>query len=248
MASQLLPQLEIAVQDPTGAALARELGADRIELCSALSTGGLTPSAGLIESVVEASEGKKDFIHVLVRPREGGFVYDASELATAVREVASMRSTGVSGVVVGALNADGSVDVPGLSRLVAAAEGLTVTFHRAIDAAGDPLKALETLMALGVDRVLTSGGAARSIDGLDTIRELSALGEDRIQIMAGGGVGVADIPQLLNAGAAAVHLSARMPAPSAGAEGPGGGSPGYSVTDPAIVRAAVSAVRTFSQP
>lgn len=238
-------QLEIAVQDPDGAALALDLGADRIELCAALSTGGLTPSAGLVESVVEATGGKDGFIHVLVRPREGGFVYSDSELATALREVASMRNTGVAGVVIGALKADGGIDVSAVSRLVAAADGLAVTFHRAIDAAANPVQALEILRSLGVDRILTSGGAARSIDGLATISELARRAGDSLQIMAGGGVRVGDIDALLGAGAGAVHLSARKPATRVGMQGPGGGSPGYDVTDAATVAAAVASVRNF---
>lgn len=237
--------LEIAVQDPVGAKLARDLGADRVELCAALVTGGLTPSAGLVESVLDATAGSQAFVHVLVRPREGGFIYDAGELATAVRDVKFLARSGVGGVVVGALTPDGSIDLSALDQLVAAAGDMAVTFHRAIDAAGDPFRIIEQLRGRGVDRVLTSGGAARSIDGINTISAMAQASEG-IEIMAGGGVGVGDIEALLSAGAHAVHLSARTPAAQSGEEGPGGGTPGYDVTDPLTVADAVAAVAAFN--
>ena len=234
--------LEIAVQDPVGARLALAAGADRVELCSALSTGGLTPSIGLVHSVVEAVAEAPGFVQVLVRPREGGFVYDVEEIETTARDVAALRGTGVGGVVVGALTSEGSLDLAAMECLIEAAGDLTVTFHRAIDVCPDPLALLELLLGLGVDRILTSGGAVRSIDGLDVISALAQRAGDQMQISAGGGVRVADIPALLGAGAASVHLSARTLAPRCGPTGPGGGAESHHMTDANIVAETVAAV------
>ena len=123
------PTLEIAVQDSVGARLAMALGADRLELCTGLSTGGLTPSAGLVRQVVDvAGPGR---VHVLVRPREGGFVYNAAEADLMVQDVKMLAETaGVAGVVVGALLPGGALDHPVLERMVEAAGNLEVTFHQ----------------------------------------------------------------------------------------------------------------------
>lgn len=152
--------LEIAVQDVSGAVAAVRAGAQRLELCTALAaTGGVTPGVGLLEAVVEAVP--RTGVHVLVRPRPGGFVYAPDEVAVQVREVRAAVRAGASGVVVGALTADGRVDEGVLERLVAAADGVEVTFHRAFDvlAPSSPAlsAALEVLARHGVTRVLTSG-------------------------------------------------------------------------------------------
>ena len=238
--------LEIAVQDPAGARLARAAGADRVELCCALSTGGLTPSIGLVESVVEAVDAAPGFVQVLVRPREGGFVYDAGEIRTTVRDVEALRGTGVGGVVVGALDRDGQLDAAAMADLVEAAGDMAVTFHRAIDVCPEPLRLLDQLLELGVDRILTSGGAVRSLDGMGVIAALAERAGNRLQISAGGGVGITDIPALLGAGADSVHLSARMQAPDCGPTGPGGGAGRHDATDPSVVAQAVAAVARFN--
>ncbi len=234
--------VEIAVQDRSGVRVALEAGADRVELCSALGLGGLTPSAGLIEAAVaEAREaGRTGFVHVLIRPRGGGFVYDADELALTVADIGFARRAGASGVVVGALDESGFVARDAVSRFVDAAEELDVTFHRAVDAVPDPLGALDALVALGVRRILTSGGAPRSIDGIGMLRALASRSAGRIEVMAGGGVGVGDIGTIAETGVDAVHLSARASVTGA-PSGPGGGTAAYDVTDPAVVRDAVAA-------
>ncbi|GIT79448.1 copper homeostasis protein CutC [Leifsonia sp. LS1] len=239
------PAVEIAVQDVPGVRIALAEGADRVELCSALGLGGLTPSAGVLRAAVEAAEeaSRAGFVHVLVRPRGGGFVYDEDELATTVADIRFAREVGASGVVVGALDEAGRVDRPAVERFVAAADGLEVTFHRALDIVADPMSALEALSGLGVTRVLSSGGAPRSIEGVEVLTALVERGEGRVQVMAGGGVRVEDIPALAAAGVAAVHLSARdtvQGAPS----GPGGGDAAYDITDPTTVRAAVAAAES----
>ncbi len=241
MAGVCRPVLEIAVQDPDGAAAAMAAGADRLELCTGLSTGGLTPSIGLVRAVVAAAGPGR--VHVLVRPREGGFVYSPAEVDVMVRDVLALAATpGVGGVVIGALLHGGTLDVAATVRMVAAAGKLEVTFHRAIDVCPNPLDVLDGLLDLGVTRVLTSGGAARSIDGLDMIAAMAARAGERLQIQAGGGVRAEDIPALVKAGAAAVHLSARRTEDTAGPSGPGGGSQGYDVTDPALVAVAAAVV------
>lgn len=234
--------VEIAVQDRAGVRVALEAGADRIELCSALGVGGLTPSAGLIEAAVAEAQsaGRDGFVHVLIRPRAGGFVYDADEVELALADIRFARRAGASGVVVGALDAVGAVDTDAVARFVAEASDLEVTFHRAIDIAPDPLGALDTLAALGVRRILTSGGASRSIDGVGMLAALAAESAGRVQVMAGGGVGVTDIAGIAATGVDAVHLSARTTV-TGSPSGPGGGAASYDVTDAAVVREALAA-------
>ncbi|MCP2266287.1 copper homeostasis protein [Promicromonospora thailandica] len=232
--------------------IAADVGARRVELCTALgATGGITPSAALVEAVVAAAAvvPASDAaplleVHVLVRPRPGGFVYSAAETDLMLRDVTLAVDAGADGVVVGALTPSGAVDVPRLRDLVDAAEGAEVTFHRAIDVVPDPVAALDVLAGAGVARVLTSGGAARAGEALE---RLAALVERSagvgIEIMAGGGVTAADIPALVAAGVDAVHLSARRTVSDAGGPG-GGGDTGYEVTDQTLAEAAASALRT----
>jgi copper homeostasis protein len=239
------PAIEIAVQDTDGLGVALRVGADRVELCSALGVGGLTPSMGTIEMAVEAAEaaGRRHYINVLVRPRPGGFVYSASEIATTVRDIRAAATAGAAGVVIGALHADTSVDTVAVREFMCAAEGLAVTFHRAIDIGPDPLTVLDQLMELGVTRVLTSGGAKNSPDGAAVLRKLVHHADGRLEIMAGGGVSLSSIPALLATGIDAVHLSAKRPAFSPAPSGPGGGAADFDVTDEDLARAAVEAVR-----
>ncbi|NQX26456.1 copper homeostasis protein CutC [Microbacteriaceae bacterium VKM Ac-2854] len=233
----MMPVLELAVQDAAGARIAREVGAARVELCAALgTTGGLTPSIGLVESV--AAVGVP--VHALVRPRAGGFAYDAEEIAVTVRDIRSVLAAGATGVVVGAVR-DGEVDLATVQRFVAAAEGAPVTFHRALDVVADPLRALPGLSAAGVVRVLTSGGAATCIEGVRMLARLAAAGSG-LEIMAGGGVTVPDIPTLAATGVDAVHLSARRTVASPPA-GPGGGPSSFDATDPVLAHAAARALR-----
>lgn len=238
--------VEIAVQDPAGVRTALAAGADRIELCSALGVGGLTPSAGLIATAVAAARAarREGFVHVLVRPRAGGFVYEDDEIGLTVADVIAAREAGASGVVVGALDASGAVDRTAIEALVAVAGPLDVTFHRAVDAVQDPLATVDALIDLGVTRILTSGAAPRSIEGAGQLGALVERAAGRIQVMAGGGVSVADIAPLAAAGVDAVHLSARATV-SGPPSGPGGGAATYDVTDADIAVAAVAAARAL---
>jgi len=235
--------VEIAVQDVTGVLVARAAGADRVELCIALATGGMTPPIGLVEAAV----GTGMPVHPLVRTRPGGFVYDPSELDVLVRDVRAAVRAGAAGVVVGALRPDREVDEYAVAALVDAAGGAGVTFHRALDVVPDRRRALDRLADLGVTRVLTSGGADRAVAGRGELADLvqhARVSGGRVQVMAGGGVRVPDIGELVRAGVDAVHLSARRAAQDLGASGPGGGLTGYDVTDEATVRAAVAAGRS----
>ncbi len=232
--------LEIAVQDVAGARAAVEAGADRLELCQALGVGGLTPSIALIEGAVAAVGG--GLVNVLVRPRGGGFVYDDDEVALVTADIAAAVRAGAGGVVVGALTAFGDADVDALRRWRDAAGEASLVFHRAIDAAPDPLAVLAQLREARVDRVLTSGGATRSIDGLPALARFVRERGD-VEIMAGGGVGTGDIAAIVGVGVQAVHLSARGQAGLDSPSGPGGGTSGHDVTDVDLVRAAVAAVR-----
>lgn len=232
-------QLEIAVQDAAGAQTAQDAGADRVELCSALAVGGLTPSIGMVEAAVSTGIP----VHVLVRPRAGGFRFSATEVSLMVRDIEAAADAGATGVVVGALTADGALDRHAVRALQEAAEGLVVTVHRCVDVLADPAGVVSRLADLGVARVLTSGGAPTAPRGAETLARMVAAAEGRLEIMAGGGVTPPDVPLLAGTGVSAVHLSARRRADDAGPAGPGGGEAGYDVTDPDVVAAAVAAVR-----
>ncbi|MEV4688646.1 copper homeostasis protein CutC [Microbacterium sp. LWH3-1.2] len=230
--------VEIAVQDPAGARAAIGAGAARLELCQALDVGGLTPSLATLETVLSAVDPST--VNVLVRPRGGGFVYGPEEVAIVSADIRACVDRGAGGVVVGALTSTGGLDVDALRRWREAAGPATLVFHRAVDAAAEPSAVFDALVAEHVDRVLTSGGAPRSIDGLATLAAFASR-SGGVEVMAGGGVQPADIPALFAAGVDAVHLSARSRAGHGAPSGPGGGSAGHDVTDPALVAEAVAA-------
>ncbi|OIH99793.1 MULTISPECIES: copper homeostasis protein CutC [unclassified Curtobacterium] len=233
--------LEIAVTSPAGAVVARDGGADRVELCVGLELGGLTPSQALVEATHETGIPA----HALVRCRPGGFVHTPDEIALMEREVRAVLRSGAAGVVVGALRADRTLDRDALRRFVDAARSVSataeVTLHRAVDHAIDPVTAAATVADLGFTRVLTSGGAPTAAAGAVTIaRMVEAAGP--VQVMAGAGVTPHDVPALVRAGVAAVHLSAKRPAADSAHDGvPMGGADDGSahfVTDAEVVAAA----------
>lgn len=191
--------VEVCVGDVTGVLIADAAGAQRVELCDSLLVGGTTPSIG---TFLAALDGVQQIgIHTLIRPREGDFVFSAPEIATMVADIAAMRQLGRSartevGFVIGALNTAGEIDVAICRELIAAADGAPVSFHRAFDLTADLATSLDTLIELGIVRVLTGGGAGRASSGLKQLAALVTQGGDRIAIMAGGGVrphNVADI-------------------------------------------------------
>jgi copper homeostasis protein len=164
---------------------AREGGAHRIELCSGLSEGGITPSHGLILDAVERSGLP---VHVLVRPRGGSFVYSASEIDVMRRDILHIKELGAAGAVFGILWPDGRIDVEATRALVQLARPLKVTFHRAFDATPSLPQALEDVIATGADRLLTSGGQPDVVAGSASLAELVRLAGDRIEIAIGGGL------------------------------------------------------------
>lgn len=188
-------------------------GAGRVELCDNLVEGGTTPSAGTIARCVERSPIP---VFVIVRPRGGDFLYDDDEVAVMERDVVNASSLGAAGVVAGALRAEGTVDREVMRRLVDAARPLSVTFHRAFDMSRNLSEALDDLLALGVDRVLTSGGAARALDGVDTIAALVRHAAGQLIVMAGGGVRSDHVAQLVaRTGVSEVHARLMKPVESA---------------------------------
>ncbi|WP_091227424.1 copper homeostasis protein CutC [Microbacterium sp. 3J1] len=237
--------IEIAVQDPAGVRIAGAVGAARVELASALPLGGLTPSPATLELSIEAARAAGPEVHVLIRPRAGGFHYDADELAISERDVRRAIEAGADGVVVGALDTAGSLDIDAMRRLRDAAGGASVTLHRAIDVTADPVATLVAARDLGLRRVLTSGGASAAIDGLETLRTLVAEAAGAIEIMAGSGVDAASAPALAAVGVDALHFSAKRSVSEDGGVRMGSASDGvggYEVTDLATAQGVVAAL------
>lgn len=205
--------LEVCAGSVQSVIAARDGGATRVELCSALEIGGITPSAGLMR---EARKVNDIALHVLIRPRGGDFLYDEQEAECMVQDIITAKECGADGVVIGALTADGEIDTALCSRLTAAAQGMNITFHRAFDMCRDPYKALEKIIALGCNRILTSGQAATAEAGIETIKKLVTLANDRISIMPGCGVNANNAANILDAtGACEIHASARKSVGSA---------------------------------
>lgn len=177
--------IEVCVDSVESALAAAQGGAHRLELCDDLVEGGTTPSAGMIALVRERVPLP---LHVLVRPRGGDFLYTAAEISVMLRDIVVARDLGADGVVIGALTADGEVDEAITRRLADAARPLAVTFHRAFDFTRDLGASLAALARMGVERVLTSGGAASALDGTDVLAQLVRRAEGRVTILAGGGV------------------------------------------------------------
>ena len=204
--------IEICVDSLESALEASRGGADRLELCSALSTGGLTPSLGFLRAARAQVETS---IHVMIRPRSGDFLYSAGELALMEDDIALARQNGADGVVFGLLTEAGLVDEAGTRALVACAGSLQVTFHRAFDLIADQEAALQTLMGAGVHRVLTSGGARTAVEGQLRLAGLVQLAGDRLEVMLGGGVRPDNIQQLARlTGAREFHAGLRRSVPS----------------------------------
>ena len=176
--------IEVCVDTVESAIAAERGGADRVELCDNLLEGGTTPSAGAIALAREHLSLK---LHVIIRPRGGDFCFSEIEFAVMRHDVTLAKQLGADGVVIGILTADGEIDIERTRALIKLARPLSVTFHRAFDMARDPYRALEDLIGLGVDRILTSGQEPSVIEGLDLIAELVQRAGDRVIIMPGGG-------------------------------------------------------------
>lgn len=201
--------LECCCTDAAEAVEAMRGGAGRVELCEDLPCGGVTPGRGNIEETLRRVNIP---VNVLIRARGGDFVYDEAEILTMIGSVRMCRELGVNGVVIGALRKDGSVDVEAVRRLIAEAGGLHITFHRAFDECADPFTALEDIIALGCDRLLTAGHASNVNDGELTLKKLNEKAGGRIIILAGSGVRPGNIARLeASTGCKEFHSSSHGP-------------------------------------
>ena len=212
--------LEVCIDSYEAALLAHRYGAKRVELCSGLSVGGLTPSIALTKKCA-AIEGIE--VHAMLRHREGDFVYTPLEMKLLLEDLIKLSEAQVKGVVFGALPPGNEIDMEQNKALVQAAKllDLEVTFHRAFDFVENPKKGLETLIDLGFDRLLTSGKQATAIEGLDLIQELVNWSAERIQIMAGSGVNASNALDLATVRVAALHFTSHRLDPKTTALGMG---------------------------
>ena len=245
-----------ACVDSVASSLAAERGgARRLELCDALFDGGTTPSAGMIAACKAAVSIP---VFVMIRPRGGGFVYSDAERDVMRRDIVIARELGADGVVIGGLRPDGTVDLSLVRFLVEAAHALPVTFHRAFDFTPDLEASLELLADSGVQRVLSSGGAATAADGATVLADLVRQAGSRLVVMAGGGVREDNVRALVSvAGVREVHVRLTRPTRGAGASGRGGLSmrkplpadeAAWEETDEGRVRSFVRTVAAIAGP
>lgn len=214
-------ELEICCGDLNSVLEAQKGGANRIELCSGLAEGGLTPSIGLIKAAVESGIQQ---VNVLIRPRPGDFLYSDAEIQLMINDIKSAVKAGANGIVIGVLKPDGEIDVKTCQRLIDTAM-LTardcnlkkphVTFHRAFDVSRAPYRSLDAIISLGCDTLLTSGMAPSALQGIETIKDLVKHSDGKIVIMAGSGVNTSNAAQIIaDTGVGAIHSTARRPTPS----------------------------------
>lgn len=200
-------KLEICAVSPQSALAAYQGGADRIELCSALETGGITPSFSAIEMCVQQTEMP---VFVLIRPRAGDFCYSETELQQMIRDIAICRELGVQGIVSGALHPDGNIHLSQLKALIKASTGMSFTFHRAFDRCRDPHTAAKQLADLGVDRILSSGQQPNALMGAPLLASLIEKIQGHITVMPGGGITHENIGEIYRiTGASEYHFSAK---------------------------------------
>lgn len=199
------PQLELCATTARCVAVGAAAGVDRIELCAALELGGMSPSPGALEAALVAAGDVP--VRVMVRPHSGGFVYERAEIDAMMRDVCHAIAAGAEGVVLGALTEEGGLDCNAMARLIEAAKGHPVTLHRAFDLCPYPSQALAQAIELGVDCILTSGGASSAVEGCAVLERLTKEAGGEIAVMAGGGVRPQTIPGLLRAGVDALHGS-----------------------------------------
>jgi copper homeostasis protein len=203
---------EICVDSVAGVRAAKAAGAHRVELCADLLEGGITPSLGMIR---QARKVPGIDLNVMIRPRGGDFLFNEDEFAAMRADIETAKAEGANGAVIGLLTAAAEIDVDRTRDLVALARPLSVTFHRAFDVAAEPFGALETLIELGVDRVLTSGQEANVLEGLPLIVELMKRAGDRIITMPGGGITPRNIERILDAARPReIHFAALEPVES----------------------------------
>ena len=199
--------LEVCIDSVDGLAAAVQGGAGRIELCSALEVGGLTPSLVLMR----AAAGCGVPVFAMIRPRAGDFCFSPAEVAVMRADIAAARAAGLAGVVLGASLADGRLDEGTLWSLISEAGGMGLTLHRAFDLTPDKAAALETALALGFHRILTSGGAATAAEGVPMLATLMQQAGARITIMPGAGISAQTLPALASLPLREVHASCSIP-------------------------------------
>ena len=206
--SALNTLLEICAGSISSALAAEEGGANRIELCAALSVGGLTPGFGTIK---EAKRLLSIPVHVLIRPREGDFCYSNNEIAVICEDIYAAKDLGADGIVCGALDRNGDVDESAMKRILKASYGVPFTFHRAFDVCTNPFATLDLLIEMGINTLLTSGQAVTAEEGIELIKELVLVARpEGVTIMPGCGLHSLNIARVVQAtGVNAVHLSAK---------------------------------------
>lgn len=244
-----MKEIEICCSDTSAIVEAAAGGARRVELCTGLTDGGLTPPSGMIRLALERDIPS---VNVLIRTRPGDFICSPFDLECMIREIKEAVSMGATGIVCGALNPDGTIDLEATARMREAAGNAEFVFHRAIDLTADPVGEVERLAALGCDRILTSGGAPSAIAGTDVMASMVRVSDGRIRIMAGAGVNPENAAEILRlTDADAVHSTARSvirsamtyhrPGVSMGA--PGSDEYSRAATDRQVVRKLIDAVR-----
>lgn len=205
--------LEICVFNINTALAAEQAGANRLELCENYANGGTTPSYGYLKT---AREKISIPVFPMIRPRAGDYCHTKEEIEIIRKDILLCKELGFEGVVFGLLNPDGTIDKENTARLVEAAYPLEVTFHRAFDRCREPLEALETVIACGCNRILTSGQEPKVMEGLPLIKQLVEQADDRIIIMPGSGLNSSNVASIIRtAGVTEVHTSARVRIPSA---------------------------------
>ena len=206
MGSKENPQFEICVDSPESALAAQLGGADRVELCDNLYEGGTTPSVGAIKAARKLLDIK---LHVIIRPRGGDFLYSDVEFETMKTDIVAAKDAGVDGVVIGVLTSNGEIDTARTAELVDLAKPMSVTVHRAFDVCRHPASALETLIGLGVSRVLTSGQQPNAVKGASLIADLVRQAAGRIGILACGSIDETNAAAVAAAtGASEFHFTA----------------------------------------
>lgn len=206
--------VEVCANGVESCLAAQQGGADRVELCAGIPEGGTTPSYGEIKVARRVLTATR--LHVIIRPRGGDFLYSDLEVERMAVDIAVCRDLGVDGVVFGCLKADGTIDVEKNRYLMECSLGMSVTMHRAFDRAADPEQALEQIIALGFNRILTSGQQPKAIQGVDLLARLNRQAAGRIILMAGSGVTEQNIKEIRDVtGLNEFHFSGRESVPSA---------------------------------
>jgi len=207
-----IPILEICIDSVASAIAAEQGGAARVELCQNLFEGGTTPSVGTVYQTLERVGIK---VNAIIRPRGGDFLYSDDEFAVMQHDIITLKEMGINGVVIGMLNADGTIDVERSSRLIELARPLEVTYHRAFDVTADPFRSLDDIIGLSAERLLTSGQEPSVLEGVELIAELVRRAGDDIIIMPGAGITEKNLLRIMReTGAKEFHVTGSAPVQS----------------------------------